>query len=145
METIEAIAKHIGSVPFVFTYLAFGFAASGLANSSRHRWEDLALRPRGGEQSALLDRARDQAWCDFVNWYRWMIAISLVVTGLSFGSLCFAQSTPRGLLWISLAVVTLGTAFFICAFWKERQESAILYGKPPSGNEPHPTDAGTGK
>nr|VFK53209.1 MAG: hypothetical protein BECKTC1821F_GA0114240_100247 [Candidatus Kentron sp. TC] len=115
---IEPLANSLASLEFVLAYLAFGFAAAGLANASRHRWEDLALTTHLNEQ--LHIKAKDQARQDFHHWFIWMIGVSVAAETLIVLSLCFDRSASRFLLCLSLAVVTFGSAFFIKAYLRER-------------------------
>lgn len=117
------IANGLGSLQFIIAYLAFLFAAVGLANSSRHRWEDLAFRKYEEETvTPLIKAAKEQAKRDFHDWYISIILISTFAAVLIIVSLYLINLSSRFLLGLSLITVLCGLIYCLSTYMTEKRE-----------------------
>ena len=123
----DTVAEGLGSITFILAYIAFLFAAVGLANTSRQRWEDLTLQKEQGASSVILEKARKQAKIDFCAWHFFIFLISVAVLAVLMRFTTYGYMEVIPLLWCSLVVVIFGGIFcsvtFICELGIFRDKS----------------------
>lgn len=119
------VFNSLASMSTVLTYLGFVYAAFGLANTSRSRWEDICFSSLDTE---LKKNAAEQASRDFHNWYASIILLSNVGEVLAVLSWTYliASGSWEKVIWLSMATGAFISGHIFCYVSYRREAIDVL-------------------